>query len=855
MSLASCMHWVREAVAASWTKTAPGSPTRTQSRRPLELAQLEDRVLLSASPLPIPADEAGGELEDRTGAGGADESLASQGSDLATAIWFSGPRAQTHASPWDGTGFGVETPTAGGARWSILTGAEAPTRDEMILVGVDRLDGSIHGEIWDGAVWSVLPLNPLALSTSADHWGFAVEYEQQSGDAILVWNGGTSGGQRLYSSVWDGSSWSAATAIVTPGTAEPRHVQLAANPQNDELVLVVSDEANDDYALVWDGDQWGHAQVLDASGTGERDVEVVFEQQSGDALVVFGSGADANPHFRIWDGANWSGESVIAAPAGERLGPRWFSLAADPGTDRVLLGVATHGDAFRSDIWVSAWTGDAWLAPAIATTGLASSVDSPNVSVAFESQTGQGIATFAFERFGNNLAFMTWSETGGWSAPAPGLTLGGSPESLTLAPDPNSDQIMLLAQDGSRRLTSALWDGTRWASPEILETDTGNVHQQPFVFLWHGDSPSNLPPIAIAGGPYAVDEGASVPLDGSRSYNGDGVIATHEWDLDYDGSTFQVDAGGASPLFDATTLDGPSVRTIALRVTDERGATGLATTTVTVRNLPPAGDDVSVPVEDPGDPITDPLTPPSDSETPTVPTVPNMPNVLGISLGPADPLIGAAIRPIPTEPDDDSLRPPVLGPDLGVAIAVSIARGPGQTGPPEPEIRFDTWGGFREPFDPASSRSEERPETRVAAGARQLDALVHAIPVIEEAVVAVMPDNVAQPLVLYVGLIGEDLDSLGLELRTHAAAHSLLVGGAFGIAAALTAGYALWLLRGGQLLTSLIAQLPAWQLLDPLVILDRSRDDERDEPPDEVSVESLVDGAVRDVGRWARGNA
>ena len=43
----------------------------------------------------------------------------------------------------------------------------------------------------------------------------------------------------------------------------------------------------------------------------------------------------------------------------------------------------------------------------------------------------------------------------------------------------------------------------------------------------------------------------------------------YEWDLDYDGTSFNVDATGVSPTFDASGIDGPDSRTVALRVTDD----------------------------------------------------------------------------------------------------------------------------------------------------------------------------------------------------------------------------------------------------------------------------------------------
>src|SRR5438128_9117425 len=40
-------------------------------------------------------------------------------------------------------------------------------------------------------------------------------------------------------------------------------------------------------------------------------------------------------------------------------------------------------------------------------------------------------------------------------------------------------------------------------------------------------------PTAVTGGPYAVNEGSSVVINGTSSFDSDGTIATYKWDLNY----------------------------------------------------------------------------------------------------------------------------------------------------------------------------------------------------------------------------------------------------------------------------------------------------------------------------------
>lgn len=97
--------------------------------------------------------------------------------------------------------------------------------------------------------------------------------------------------------------------------------------------------------------------------------------------------------------------------------------------------------------------------------------------------------------------------------------------------------------------------------------------------------PTNQQPRPVAGGPYTVNEGSAVILDGSRSWDPDGGLVRYEWDFNYDGYNFNRDATGVNPK--ATYQDGPTTLIIALRVTDNFGANQIATAQVRINNVAP----------------------------------------------------------------------------------------------------------------------------------------------------------------------------------------------------------------------------------------------------------------------------
>ncbi|HEX8336436.1 MAG TPA: S8 family serine peptidase, partial [Pyrinomonadaceae bacterium] len=88
----------------------------------------------------------------------------------------------------------------------------------------------------------------------------------------------------------------------------------------------------------------------------------------------------------------------------------------------------------------------------------------------------------------------------------------------------------------------------------------------------------NRPPTASAGGPYSGQAGRAVQFNGGGSSDSDGTIISYRWEFG-DGTT----GAGASPSHVYTTA---RTYDVLLTVTDDRGATATARTTVTIAASP-----------------------------------------------------------------------------------------------------------------------------------------------------------------------------------------------------------------------------------------------------------------------------
>lgn len=92
-------------------------------------------------------------------------------------------------------------------------------------------------------------------------------------------------------------------------------------------------------------------------------------------------------------------------------------------------------------------------------------------------------------------------------------------------------------------------------------------------------------PVAATTGPYTMNEGSTLSVSGSPSFDPSDEVLTYAWDFNNDG--IFTDATTATASLVGTAFDGPSEKTIALRVTNASGLTATATAQVTVVNVAP----------------------------------------------------------------------------------------------------------------------------------------------------------------------------------------------------------------------------------------------------------------------------
>ncbi|MCA9065565.1 MAG: VCBS repeat-containing protein, partial [Planctomycetaceae bacterium] len=172
--------------------------------------------------------------------------------------------------------------------------------------------------------------------------------------------------------------------------------------------------------------------------------------------------------------------------------------------------------------------------------------------------------------------FTLLNQGNGTLIPGQTLAVTDLPLDVHLADFDADGQLDLAAVNTFSPATSVLYNQLGIQRVTVVAGQTVGGRDFGATFLNQAENP----PVAVAGGPYTVRAGETLLLDGSDSSDPDHNIVSYEWDFDYDGSTFDVNATGVSPVFDASALTTLETRTIALRVTDASGLTDIAVTSL-----------------------------------------------------------------------------------------------------------------------------------------------------------------------------------------------------------------------------------------------------------------------------------
>ncbi len=350
---------------------------------------------------------------------------------------------------WNGSAWGTEA-SANAVNGEIrhMQIKYAPTRDEAIMV-VLTSTGEIQAQVWGGSSWGSVSVLGTTANANGDrdlqslYRGFDIEYEQSSGDAVVVYGDGTA--DPNYD-VWNGSAWAGATDINIPTTGVPTWIEMASRTGTDDLAFILVDANADIYGMRWTGSAWNNMSVATAwdttAGTATRKcVDVAFENGSGEINFVWGDGtATTHLNYRAYQAGSLGSVTAIAN-ANQGGINQWLRIAATPegGVDSLIMAGVDAGADLNS--WN--WNGSAWSAAHTEHSAAVENIIDMNFDIAYETHSNNpGNAWIAFGN-GTTLTVNSWDGSSWIGA----TTSDDDTANVVLNAQPNSGAFFALSYD------------------------------------------------------------------------------------------------------------------------------------------------------------------------------------------------------------------------------------------------------------------------------------------------------------------------------------------------------------------------------------------------------------------------
>ena len=312
----------------------------------------------------------------------------------------------------------------------------SPTRDEM-LVGIQSTNGNLYIQRWNGSIW-------------ASEWNVAVGdgnlprfdivYEQNSGEALVVYGTNTATNNEIAYRVWNGNSWIGPTnynAVRTSGIIQG--LAMVSLTGSNDVAIVWGDSNLDLSANYWNGASnvlglepgvalsTGVDTLSAATSLTTWSFDLEFESLSGELLIAWGNAAETDITYvtrGAGAGGTW-GSVSFATAFGEQSDD--LEMSADPNSNQILL-VHTGANS-GADIEAAIWTGISFPStidtgiPCAANVicGIDGNVDTTGIGTSgnaggwlTDSGNTRAIVTYD-DRNAAGIGWAVWNPTAGWT--------------------------------------------------------------------------------------------------------------------------------------------------------------------------------------------------------------------------------------------------------------------------------------------------------------------------------------------------------------------------------------------------------------------------------------------------------
>lgn len=241
-------------------------------------------------------------------------------------------------------------------------------------------------------------------------------------------------------------------------------VVLKNNPARDELVLATLDNFSDvmvqfsNFSGAWSG---AHNLTSSDGITTFRSFDIGVEQNSGDVMAAYNDGSLGTVAYQVWNGTSWYESGNLTTNFTQQVD--WIKIAESSSNNNLMLLAATN-----KTLIAASWNGTNWSALQTLGTNLEIASDE-DFDAAYEN-SGDALVVWT-EGSTANVRYNTYS-SGAWGVEAGAPASAGQLANfdwLRLRNYPNTDRIMLCAEDASSDLNCVEWTGNGWGSDDEID--------------------------------------------------------------------------------------------------------------------------------------------------------------------------------------------------------------------------------------------------------------------------------------------------------------------------------------------------------------------------------------------------
>ena len=260
---------------------------------------------------------------------------------------------------WNGSAWAFGTPQedaalSPGSNLAYIDMASNPNSDEILIAAV-QVNNDLKVIQWDGTSFN--DQGEIDTNMHTDDYGSAeIVYEQQSGDALILWNHFNE--SEIYYSVWNGASLSPVNQLPDFGGI-PYVIRAAADPTSDYIFVAAVDANEDLNVAVWNGDAWIDSRELETSGYAddEQIFDIAWEHSGQEVIIAWAPGSGNNVRYFKWQKGTALADHPIEIGPKFLATPRHVRLLPISGTEKIVL----LGKNSNNELRYSLWTGNTFL--------------------------------------------------------------------------------------------------------------------------------------------------------------------------------------------------------------------------------------------------------------------------------------------------------------------------------------------------------------------------------------------------------------------------------------------------------------------------------------------------------------